>query len=176
MLASVSLFRPVPSEALARLAEQGRRRHFSPGSQLMRQGDVSQSMHIILEGRVRVERMPPHVPQPIVLAELGPNEVVGEIGLLDEGPRTATVTALRDTQTLELEAAALAQMILEYPEVGIALLQVLSQRLRSTDELIEQMRRSSSRRSMRTALSGPDVGPRLTPHFRRRRPNSGDSG
>ena len=142
----------------------------------MRQGDVSQSMHVILDGWVRVECAQPQTLQSVVLAELGPNEVVGEIGLLDEGPRTATVTALTDTQTLELEAAALAQMILEYPEVGIALLQVLSQRLRSTDELIEQMRRSSSRRSMRTALSGPDVGSRLTPRFRRRRPNPGTSG
>ncbi len=176
MLAEVSLFQAVPPEGLARLAMQGRRRHFSSGSQLIRQGEVSHSMHVIVQGRVRVERMPPGAQEPVVLAELGPLEVVGEIGLLDEGPRTATVTALTDTETLELESAAVAQIILEYPEVGTALLRLLSQRLRSTDELIEQLRRSNHRSSMRTALSRSDGGPRLTSHFRKRRRDSAGGG
>jgi CRP-like cAMP-binding protein len=61
------------------------------------------------------------------------------MGLLDESPRTATVTALKDTETIELDGAALARAIVEYPEVTTALIRVLSQRLRCTDELVEYL-------------------------------------
>ncbi len=88
------------------------------------------------------------------LALLGPGEIVGEIGLFDEGPRTATVRALTEVTVLELEAPIVAQTILGVPDVGTALLRVLSQRLRSPDELAEQMRRRNQRRSLRASLSG----------------------
>ena len=138
VLAEVSLFAALPPTGLTRLAQQGKTRHFPAGSRLMHQGDVSVSMYIIVEGRVRVERSHPALLGPVLLAELGPGEVVGEIGVLDGEPRTATVTAVKDTETLELDAATLELTILAYPEVGTALLRVLSRRLRSTDELVER--------------------------------------
>jgi CRP/FNR family transcriptional regulator len=138
VLAEVSLFAPLPPIGLVRLAQQGKTRHFPAGSPLMHQGDVSDALYIIVEGRVRVERSHPALLGPVLLAELGPGEVVGEMGLLDREPRTATVRAVKDTETLELDAATLELTILAYPEVGTALLRVLSRRLRSTDELMER--------------------------------------
>ena len=109
VLIHVAPLRVLPVAGLARLAEQGRPRRFPPSSQLMRQGEMSESLHILLQGSVRVERAHPQILRPVVLAELGPGEVVSEMGVLDREPRSATVTALTAVETLELDAPTLAQ-------------------------------------------------------------------
>ena len=139
MLIHVAPLRVLPVAGLARLAEQGRPRRFPPSSQLMRQGEMSESLHILLQGSVRVERAHPQILRPVVLAELGPGEVVSEMGVLDREPRSATVTALTAVETLELDAPTLAQVILDHPEAATALLRILSRRLRDMGELLEQM-------------------------------------
>jgi CRP/FNR family transcriptional regulator, cyclic AMP receptor protein len=135
LLAQVAVFQAVPLDTLVYLAQRGHRRAFSSGDRLMQQGDVSESLHIIVTGRVRVARLHPQILRPVVLAELGPGDVAGEMGVLDHEPRSAMVTALTMVETLELDASTLVQTILEYPEAGLTLLRVLSRRLRSTDEL-----------------------------------------
>ena len=140
LLSRVELFRPLPSDALAGLAARGTRRDFPVGAVLMRQGDLSMSMYVILSGRVRVERTTKSGTR-LMLAELGPDEVIGEMGVLDREPRTATVTALEDTETLELQGSALAIALVETPAASVGLLRLLSRRLRSTDELIDQISR-----------------------------------
>jgi CRP-like cAMP-binding protein len=138
-LFQVAPLRVLPIHALARLAEQGRRRNFAPGAQLMRQGQVSESLHIILTGHVRVTRSHPQILGPVQLAELGPGDIVGEMGVLDQEPRSATVTAQNSVETLELDGPTLAQTIVDHPEAGATLLRMLSRRLRSTDELLERL-------------------------------------
>ena len=87
---------------------------------------------------MRVTRSHPQILRPVVLAELGSRDVVGEMGVLDREPRSASVTALTEVETLELDAPTLAQVVLDHPEAAAALLRLLSQRLCSTDELMEQ--------------------------------------
>lgn len=140
-LSKVTLFAGISLDGLSALARQGVHHTFPAGRELMRQGDVSETMYIILSGRVRVERSHPALAMPLVLEEMGPGEVVGEMGVVDRMPRSATVTAMEDTETLELGALALMETLAQYPEVASALLHILSQRLRSTDELIEEMLR-----------------------------------
>ena len=106
-LAGVALFKELPEPGLQMLAERGRPKHFAAGVVIMRQGDASDALHVITHGRVRVERNQPG-DTPLVLAELGPGDVIGEMGLLDNAPRSATVTALEDTETLELHATVMA--------------------------------------------------------------------
>lgn len=142
-LAQAEMFKGIPLDGLAQLARNGIKRTFARGIQLMRQGDFSDAMYVILTGRVRVERIIPQMPEPVLLAELGPGQVVGEMGLLDHEPRSATVTAIEPTEAVELDDLALAQTVLRYPEVGTALLRLLSERLHSTDELaMELLRRA----------------------------------
>ncbi len=145
LLRQVALFQALPRTGLVRLAERGQKRFFPAGSHLMRQGEVSDSLHVIVTGQVRVERSHAGLRRPVRLALLGPGEVVGEIGVLDKGPRTATVTAVEDTETMELDGTTLTQVILDYPHIATALLRVLSQRIRSTDQLLErELRREQS--------------------------------
>ena len=146
LLERVDLFRSIPPEGIAHLAERGTSRRFAAGEVLMRQDEASSTMFVILSGRVRVERALPSEGA-VGLAELGPGDVVGEMGLLDRAPRSATVTAIEPTQALEIHATALAFVLIEYPEVATALLRTLSHRLRTTDELVEEMSRRQAERS-----------------------------
>jgi CRP-like cAMP-binding protein len=136
-------------EGIARLTERGHPRSFPMGSLLMQQGEPADTMYVILSGRVRVERTHPDLIEPVVLADLGPGEVVGEMGLLDGQPRSATVTAVEDTETLEMDAADLSYTVLRYPEASMALLQTISRRLRSIDELAAQLASQSGPRRRR---------------------------
>ena len=144
-LDAVGLFRTASPEARRTLGERGRFRTFAAGEALMRQGEDADAMHVILSGRVRVDRTAVGEPAPIVLAELGANDVVGEIGVLDGGPRTATVTALEQTRTLELHRTLLAVVLIQYPEIAADLLRTLSRRLRSTNEIVDAFARDRMR-------------------------------
>ncbi len=125
VISRVETLRELPHEALRRPARYGKRRTFQPGSQLTWQADVGNSMHVIVKGRVRLERCHPQLTHPAVLAEPGPGDVVGHIGLPDHEPGLATVTAIEDTETVELSVATLAQMMLGSHEVSVRLLQCL---------------------------------------------------
>ena len=145
VLERVELFKPVPRDGLMRLAERGLVRRFAPGVRLICQGEPSTGMYVILRGRVRVDRWLPDE-RSVRLAELGAGDVVGEMGLLDGAPRSATVTAIEETEALELHATLLAVVLIDYPEVASALLRTLSRRLRSADELVEEMSRARKER------------------------------
>jgi CRP/FNR family transcriptional regulator, cyclic AMP receptor protein len=138
-LAQADMFDGIPLDGLAQLARRGLKRSFSAETVLMRQGAVSDTMYVLLRGRVRVERSHPELSEPVILAELGPGDVVGEMGLLDHEPRSATVTTIEDVEAVELDDLALAQTVLKYPEVSTALLRLLSHRLRNADELSTEL-------------------------------------
>ena len=94
-------------------------RTLEPEEVLCNEGDPSDSAYLILSGRVGVtsDRRIGTMRR----VELGRNQIVGELGVLDRLPRTATVTALRRTSLAELPAAAVQRIISKYPEVAINL-------------------------------------------------------
>jgi CRP/FNR family cyclic AMP-dependent transcriptional regulator len=143
-LARVTLFKELPEPGLQTLAERGRPKHFATGDVIMRQGDASDALHVITRGSVRVERGQPDE-TPLVLADLGPGDVIGEMGLLDNAPRSATVTALEHVETIEIHASVMALVVMQYPQVAAALLRTLSRRLRNADELADALARRPPR-------------------------------
>jgi CRP-like cAMP-binding protein len=126
-------------DGFARLAGVGERRVYAAGDRLMKQGDAADSLWVILSGKVSVVREHPDLASPIPLAQLGPGEVVGEMGLLDGDPRSATVTATEPTVTMEVSQSALSLVVAEHPELYAALVKTLSKRLRDTNELAAQI-------------------------------------
>ena len=138
---------PVPQlidSAMAHLVQRGKRRSFPKGRALMRQGEPGETMFMIQEGRVRVERSHVALSSPLVLAELGPGELVGEMAVLEPGPRSATVTAMEETEAVELSREDLNATMTFYPEVTASLLTLLIRRLHTTDELAERLMRGES--------------------------------
>ncbi len=131
-------------DGFARLAAAGERRTFASDEVLMRQGDDADSMYVILSGRVSVVREHPDLSSPIVLAFLGPGEIVGEMGLLDGEARSATVTAVEEAITMQVSKEALTRSVLEHPDLYGALVKVLSKRIRDTNELAAAIASGSS--------------------------------
>ncbi|MEP6893640.1 MAG: cyclic nucleotide-binding domain-containing protein, partial [Gaiellaceae bacterium] len=128
--------------ALVFLIRFGNVRQFAAAEALMRQGEPSTSVHFILTGEVSVERQRRSDSQPVVLARLGSGEIVGEMGVLVERPRSATVIAVEPTTTLELDAASFHRAARAFPILHRVLAKLLSERLRRTSERVGDERRS----------------------------------
>lgn len=81
---------------------------FNKDDILIKEGDVSRNIYIILDGKVSVDKLVGHE-QTVNLAVLGPNSVLGEISVITNNPRSATVTAIITTKALVLDVADIEQ-------------------------------------------------------------------
>jgi CRP-like cAMP-binding protein len=122
--------------ALVFLIRFGAMRHFKPGEALMRQGEPSLSLHFVLEGLCSVQRQRRTDDRPVELARLGSGEIIGEMGVMVDLPRSATVIAVQPTMTLELDSASFERAARAFPILHRVLAKLLSERLRRTSERV----------------------------------------
>lgn len=108
------------------------RRRFARGAVILHRGDDSGSVLILLEGRVKVTASNAHGRE-TVLAFLGPGDLVGELGSIDDLPRSSSVAALEQVVALAVPGRAFRQLLKTRPGVGLALLKLVAERLRSSD-------------------------------------------
>jgi CRP-like cAMP-binding protein len=144
-LADVDVFQDFTPKGLDRLAAGGRSRRFQTGEPLLRQGEVSDAMYVIVRGRVRRERSHPALSEPAEILELGAGESVGELGVLDLAPSPETVTAIEETDTIELGALILAETMLLYPVPSVGLLSSLSRSVHTLADLETRAQRLRAR-------------------------------
>ena len=137
MLSANPAFRAVDPAQLKDIARLGHRRLFLADAVLMDQGEASESLHIIVKGRVKVEREVAGG-DIIFLAEVGAGDIVGEMGVLRGDARTARVTAIQDLETVEIMAPQLKEVFQKDPEVLSAVMRVVNERLKTTEDKIEQ--------------------------------------
>ncbi|MBX3250535.1 MAG: cyclic nucleotide-binding domain-containing protein, partial [Myxococcales bacterium] len=128
------LFRSLSVEAREALLESGYVRTFSSGDVLMRQGDPGDEMFLVMRGRVRVETETPG--GKVHLAELGRDACVGEVSVLKGQPRTATVTALDDVDTVAFARHRIERVLDAHPKVRALLESLVDLRARDTIEKI----------------------------------------
>ena len=93
----------------------------------MTQGQHGWEMFVLVSGSARIER------DGQSLGERGPGEVLGEIALLDGGPRTATVTLSEPSRLLVLARREFQALMDEFPEIRLRVLEAVAHRLRSLD-------------------------------------------
>jgi flavin reductase (DIM6/NTAB) family NADH-FMN oxidoreductase RutF len=117
------VFSALPEELLRPILAVGVERAYADGDLLMRSGDPSDSMALVLEGTVRVER-------PGKLVRLGAGDLVGEIGVLDGGPRIADAVAEGPVRCTEISRTDLLYALEANPRAAIALIEVLAGRFR----------------------------------------------
>ena len=110
-LARVAFLQVLAPRTVEALIAHGRRHAFVAGGVLVQQGEVNELLHVILTGRVRVERTHQQFQLPVVLVELGPGATVGELGLLDGAPQPVTAVAVVGVETFALSTAALARTL-----------------------------------------------------------------
>ncbi len=129
-LARVPIFAACTPEEIAAIAAVSQESFFEAGQIVVTQGTPGQAFYLVMEGRVEYLR------DGNVLGEFGPGEFFGEMSLLDEAPRSATVRTLENTSCLMLSSWDFKALLLKRPEIAVKLLGVLSQRIRATNELI----------------------------------------
>jgi CRP-like cAMP-binding protein len=116
------------------LSSSLRRRRFRRGQTIFARDDPGESLFIIEEGSVRI-----HLPSPegadLTLAVLGPGDFFGDMALLDGGPRSASATALEETETLILDRGDFTAVLESRPQSAMAVLVAVARRLREADEM-----------------------------------------
>lgn len=117
---------------LRALVHDGRRHRYEPGATVFHEGDRAGSVVVLERGRVKVTHMSENG-RDTLLAVRGRGEVLGELAVLDGGPRSATVTALEPVVALVLPGAAFRAVLEGDGRLGLAVLRILDGRLREAD-------------------------------------------
>ena len=124
LLGQVPLFSACSDKELDRLARHAELVEFRAGETLMTEGEPGHEFYVIVDGEVGVTA------GGNTLAKLGAGKYVGEQALLDPGPRTATVTALRGTQAVLLSSREFYAAVEDVPGLSRKLLTGMARRLR----------------------------------------------
>lgn len=133
-LESISFFsETLSSPELDVLADYARRVEFDPGSALIREGDLSDSMFVIVSGNVTVSVH--DMENSRAVATLGPGQLAGEMALMTGAPRTATVAAETPVVALEIERPAVESLLSANPTLWIGLAAMLAKRQQELDAL-----------------------------------------
>ena len=132
-LKNVPLFAALPDDDLKAIVRLLRPRRFTKRSILMHEGDQSDALYIIKEGSVAVTRMSSEGKE-TVLSILKEGDVLGEMGVLDEAPRSATVTLLRGGVVLILNRDDFLSLLATRPALNRAIISALLSKLRATNQ------------------------------------------
>ena len=126
-LRNVQLFSGCTNKELERIARSGDEVKMTAGTLLADQGQTGREAFIVLDGAVSVKRNGRKV------ATLGPGAIVGELSLLDHGPRTATVMCDTDSTIFVISQRHFLAVIDDVPTIGHKLLASLAGRIRELD-------------------------------------------
>lgn len=129
-LARVPIFANCSADEIATIARAAKPSHFEPGQIIVTQGTPGQAFYLVTSGRVEILR------DGRSLGAFGPGDFFGEMSLLDQAPRSATIRAIEPTECLMLSSWDFKALLERHPSIAIKLLEVLSRRLRVADERI----------------------------------------
>lgn len=134
-LQNVSIFADVPPERLKDLADRMQLREYAAGAVIVDQEDSGESLFVITRGRVKVVLFG-DTGREMILTILRAGEIFGEMSLLDNQPRSASVITLEPTSAMVLERSAFQRHLATHPTTAMAILAELSRRLRQADKVI----------------------------------------
>ncbi len=120
------------------LIAESHRRVFDPGAVIFHEGDMGATCHVILEGRVRVYVVGEDGRE-LSLNILDAGEIIGEMALFEEMPRSASIEALTETQTLEFDRSALLRCLRRSQTLALEVLRALCTRVRNTTADAERL-------------------------------------
>ena len=139
LLATTPLFQSLSQEQLIPLVAKAVERVYLPGQTVFRQGEAGAHIYVILGGQVRIVEATPEAPLvDRFIGELGQGEIVGEMGLLLDHSRTATVMAVERTRCLMIPQDDFTRALEQSPQLSIALLRMLAARLQSVNRLLSR--------------------------------------
>ncbi|NJL34109.1 MAG: Crp/Fnr family transcriptional regulator [Chloroflexaceae bacterium] len=140
-LKQVSFFQSMSVDELGILAAVCEERFVEQDTQIIRQNDAGGTLFVIVNGKVGIEyeKSSSSVAR---VATLGANAYFGEVSLFDTGIYGTSAVTIRDTLLLCLDREPLVALVWQYPDIAIALINVISQRLREANDRITELTRS----------------------------------
>jgi CRP/FNR family cyclic AMP-dependent transcriptional regulator len=151
-LEKVSIFARVSKAHLERLSKLAKRETFAKDTAIFFQDDRSGALYIVLSGAVKVYQTADDGKERVINT-LGPGEIFGELGLLDESPRSATVATLEPTEVLALTSKDVRAVVKEEPDVLWRIVEALCDRIRDlTTEALDMSFRSVPYRVLRMLI------------------------
>jgi len=135
VLKAVPLFASVPDEQLRMLTAVVARRSVPRSTTVISGGDVTDSLYIILSGRLKV-MMSDTEGKEVILSIIGPGEFFGEMGLIDDAPRSASVVALEPCELMSITKRDFKKCLAESAEMAASVMRGLVRRLREADRKI----------------------------------------
>ncbi|MFY9316363.1 MAG: Crp/Fnr family transcriptional regulator [Burkholderiales bacterium] len=135
VLKSVPMFATFSADQLRALVAMTVRRSAPRGSAVMREGDPVDSLYIVISGRLKV-MMGEADGKETILSIIGPGDFFGEMGLIDDNPRSASVVAIEPCELLAVGKRAFRKCLVENADLAMAVMRVLVRRLREADRKI----------------------------------------
>jgi CRP-like cAMP-binding protein len=159
LLRKVPLFSGLEKEDLATLSSIVTRKEFGKRDTLFHQGDPGEEFMILTEGSVKVELMNSEGKE-LTLTILTPFQFLGELALLDDVPRSATVVSMEQSVLLSINKRDFARLLESYPRMSIPMLRQLTRRVRVlTDDIASMAFLDSYSRVTRKILNlGEEMG------------------
>ncbi|MFO1089760.1 MAG: cyclic nucleotide-binding domain-containing protein [Hyphomicrobiales bacterium] len=142
LLRQVPMFAGIDPSKLKLLAFTSERMTFEPGQVLFEQGDTGDSAYLVLKGKAEI--LVKRKSSSIKVAEVPANGIIGEIAILCDVPRTATVRAMEKLDTLRIAKDHFLRMLAEYPDMAIQIMRVLADRLSKTTAELSDARAKSA--------------------------------
>jgi CRP/FNR family transcriptional regulator, cyclic AMP receptor protein len=137
-LRRVKLFSSLTENQLEILAAGSVRRSFPKGRTIVAEGEPSQSLYILLSGRAKVQRSDAEGKE-VILAVLGPGECFGEMSLIDDEPRSASVITIESCDFMAINKDSFKQMLVQSHDIAMQIMKGLIRRLREADKKIETL-------------------------------------
>ena len=139
LLKKSMVFSSVPTESLRIVAGSLGEEQFFAGERVFDINEQGDHMYVIESGKIGIS-IQSDPKSKVMVATLGAGECFGEMGMLDDLPRSATAHVLEDSQLLVLEKSRLHALMIHYPELAMGMLRSLSLRLREANETINSTR------------------------------------
>jgi CRP/FNR family cyclic AMP-dependent transcriptional regulator len=135
-LASTSFFADAGAAAIERVAASGVELDLTRGDVLFQEGDPPDAIYLVIRGRIAIAMASQVDHRESVVALMEPGDLLGELGLLDEGPRSAMARALEPSTVLEIPFGPVRQMLDDDPRLLWNVTRLLATRLRVMDEVL----------------------------------------
>jgi CRP-like cAMP-binding protein len=139
-LRQVPMFRDIDPARLKLLAFTSERVNFAEGQKFFQQGDAADAAYVVLQGKADVTIDSPG--GDIKVAELGQNAIVGEMGILSDSPRSATIVAAAPTTALRIDKRVFLELLTQFPQMSIAVMRELASRLEKMNTQLARQSRS----------------------------------
>lgn len=138
MLKNVPLFAALSDTDIANIEQHAVTRNFAKRTILINEGDHTNSLYVIISGKVKIYCSDDQGKE-IIIATLGPGEYFGEIALIDDAERSASVMTLEDSSFSVISKESFKQALSQYPEIAISIIKENTHRLRSMVDNVKNL-------------------------------------